>query len=111
PAARLLPRRGTTNLEAYDLFVHGRRLVFQSLDANKAARPLLKLGVAALDGELSLLLVGLAGCVIRPIEARRAWSRARRRAFAPSRRPGWLRYPPASAVRRRLWLASSRHPP
>jgi adenylate cyclase len=42
PATRLLPRRGTTNLEAYDLFARGRWLVFQSLEATKAARPLLR---------------------------------------------------------------------
>jgi TolB-like protein/Tfp pilus assembly protein PilF len=42
PAARPLPRRGTTNLEAYDLFARARWLVFQSLEATRAARPLLK---------------------------------------------------------------------
>jgi TolB-like protein/tetratricopeptide (TPR) repeat protein len=39
--ASLAPRR-TTSLEAYDLFVRGRVLVTQSLEGNRAARPLLE---------------------------------------------------------------------
>jgi TolB-like protein/class 3 adenylate cyclase/tetratricopeptide (TPR) repeat protein len=45
PATGSLPRRGTTNLEAYDLFARGRWLVFQSLEATRAARPLLRRAV------------------------------------------------------------------
>jgi len=39
PGTRTLPRRGTRNLEAYDLFARGRWLVFET---TKAARPLLR---------------------------------------------------------------------
>jgi TolB-like protein len=42
PATQALPRRRTTNLDAYDLFVRGRRLVFESLEATRAARSLLR---------------------------------------------------------------------
>jgi TolB-like protein len=42
PSARLLAARGTTYLEAYELFAQGRQLVFQSLEQTRTARPLLK---------------------------------------------------------------------
>jgi len=42
PSARALPRQRATNLEAYDLFVRGRVLVTQSVESNRAARPLLE---------------------------------------------------------------------
>ena len=42
PSARPTPRRRATNLEAYDLFVRGRVLVTQSVESNRAARPLLE---------------------------------------------------------------------
>ncbi len=42
PSARPIPRQRATNLEAYDLFVRGRVLVTQSVESNRAARPLLE---------------------------------------------------------------------
>ncbi len=42
PSARTIARQRATNLEAYDLFVRGRVLVTQSLEGNRAARPLLE---------------------------------------------------------------------
>jgi TolB-like protein/class 3 adenylate cyclase len=42
PSARPTPRHRATNLEAYDLFVRGRVLVTQSVESNRAARPLLE---------------------------------------------------------------------
>ena len=41
PPAAAVRRRRTTSLEAYDLFVHGRVMVMESQDANKAARSLI----------------------------------------------------------------------
>jgi TolB-like protein/class 3 adenylate cyclase len=42
PTGRPVARQRTTNLEAYDLFARGRVLVTQSVDSNRAARPLLE---------------------------------------------------------------------
>jgi Tfp pilus assembly protein PilF len=42
PSARPVPRQRATNLEAYDLFVRGRIMVTQSIESNRAARPLLQ---------------------------------------------------------------------
>lgn len=42
PSVRLVARKRATNLEAYDLFVRGRVLVNQSVESNRAARPLLE---------------------------------------------------------------------
>jgi TolB-like protein/Tfp pilus assembly protein PilF len=42
PSAQAIARQRTTNLEAYDLIVRGRVLVTQSLESNRAARPLLE---------------------------------------------------------------------
>jgi adenylate cyclase len=42
PATQALPRRRTTSLEAYDLFIRGRWLAVQSLEDTRAARPLLE---------------------------------------------------------------------
>jgi TolB-like protein len=42
PSAPAPPRRRTTNLEAYDLFVRGRSLAMLSLQDTRAARPLLR---------------------------------------------------------------------
>jgi TolB-like protein/class 3 adenylate cyclase/Tfp pilus assembly protein PilF len=41
PASRPSGGKRATNIKAYDLFVRGRALVNQSLESNKAARPLL----------------------------------------------------------------------
>jgi TolB-like protein len=46
PATRSPPRRRTTSLEAYDLFVRGRSLALQSPQAARAARPLLQRAIA-----------------------------------------------------------------
>lgn len=42
PSARAVPRQRATNLEAYDFFVRGRVMVTQSIESNRAARPLLE---------------------------------------------------------------------
>jgi TolB-like protein len=42
PSARPTPRQRATNLEAYELFVRGRAMVTQSVESNRAARPLLE---------------------------------------------------------------------
>jgi TolB-like protein len=42
PSARPIASRRATNLEAYDLFARGRVLVTQSVEGNRAARPLLE---------------------------------------------------------------------
>lgn len=42
PSARSLPKRRATNLEAYELFVHGRSLASLSFEDTRAARPLLE---------------------------------------------------------------------
>jgi TolB-like protein/class 3 adenylate cyclase len=42
PSARPMPRQRATNLEAYELFVRGRAMVTQSMESNRAARPLLE---------------------------------------------------------------------
>ena len=46
PATRSPPRRRTTSLEAYDLFVRGRSLALQSPQAARAARSLLQRAIA-----------------------------------------------------------------
>lgn len=51
-AAQLLPRRRTTNLDAYDLFVQGRMLTGVAPEDNKKARPLLERAIA-LDPEFA----------------------------------------------------------
>jgi adenylate cyclase len=51
-AAQLLPRRRTTNLDAYDLFVQGRMLTGTLPEDNKRARPLLEKAIA-LDPEFA----------------------------------------------------------
>ena len=46
PATRSPPKRRATTLEAYDLFVRGRSLALQSLQAARAARSLLQRAIA-----------------------------------------------------------------
>ncbi|HVO03886.1 MAG TPA: adenylate/guanylate cyclase domain-containing protein [Candidatus Cybelea sp.] len=51
-AAQVLPRRRTTSLEAYELFVNGRMLTAISPEDNKRARPLLEKAIE-LDPEFA----------------------------------------------------------
>lgn len=68
PSARTISRKRATNLEAYDLFVRGRELVNQSLESNRAARPLLKQSIeldpSFADAHASLAMSYLWGWVL-----------------------------------------------
>jgi tetratricopeptide (TPR) repeat protein len=46
PSSKPAPKHRATNLEAYDFFVRGRVMVTQSLESNRAARPLLEQAIA-----------------------------------------------------------------
>jgi tetratricopeptide (TPR) repeat protein len=67
PSVRLVARKRATNLEAYDLFVRGRVMVNQSVESNRAARPLLERSIELdpgfADAHAWLAMSHLAGWV------------------------------------------------